>query len=514
MGSNRINNSYAFYRSKNFSNQGKLIGLFYPEGFAPMIHLNAKDRSAVVGVKGFLPSGMSWDLSYDYGKNLSAYETRNTMNFSLGDKSPLSFYDGAMANTQHVVNAGVSKPLNWSNVYAATFSMGAEYRREQWQKMPGSPISYQAQGFGGFNALDANKATRHNYSIYSGLETDITQKFSTGAAVRFENYSDFGKKTSGKLSSRYEFTNQFALRGTVSTGFRAPTLAQQNYQATSNTFQNGILYTNGSFPVNGVAARTLGATPLKAETSKSISLGVVAQPIQKLYTSIDAYQIKVDNRIIYSSTIPLSQDALKQLAALNLNNVQAFAYFTNLVDTRTRGVDLTSTYTIPFEEKNKLNLTGTYSYVRTKIDHTNPPPPVFQKLGITRPLIGRDELGRIQESYPKNKGSFSALWSISHWNFGLTTTYYGTYMVRNSVETQAMYDQKFSPAWIVDATVAFKPSDSWELKVGVDNLLNKYPDELKNPGSTFSHQVPYSSYSPFGFNGTFAYASVTYYFGK
>ena len=122
MGSNRINNSYAFYRSKKVLNQGKLIGLFYPEGFAPMIHLNVKDRSADVGVKGFLPSGMSWDLSYDYGKNLSAYETRNSINVTLGDKSPLSFYDGAMANTQHVVNADISKPLTGAMSTPRNFS--------------------------------------------------------------------------------------------------------------------------------------------------------------------------------------------------------------------------------------------------------------------------------------------------------------------------------------------------------------------------------------------------------
>ena len=512
MGSNRISDSYGFYRSKNFSNQGKLIGLHYPEGFSPNIHLNSKDRSAIIGIRGYSFNDLSWDVSYDYGRNVSAYETRNSINFGLGSSSPTSFYDGSMANTQHVINADINKPIYLQKIYSATFSMGAEYRHEQWEKVPGSPLSYEAQGFGGFNAIDGTRANRHSYAIYTGLETEFTRKFSAGVAVRFENYSDFGKKTSGKLSSRYEFNKLLSIRATASSGFRAPTLAQQNYQATSNTFQNNQLYTKGTFPVNGSAAKMLGATPLKAESSKSYSIGFVTQPSRQLSASIDAYQIKVNNRIDYSSTIPLSPSAIKQLAALNKNNVTAFAYFTNILNTQTRGVDLTTTYSIPFSDKNKLDLSGGYAYTRTKVDHTNPPPPIFQTLGITRPLVGRDELGRIEEAYPKHKASISALWSISHWNFGLISTYYGSYMTRNSDITKAMYDQKYSPAWVLDASVALKPSDHWTLKIGADNLLNKYPDKSKNPQSTISYQIPYTNYSPFGFNGRYVYASVTYNF--
>src|SRR5690606_37781124 len=194
-----------------------------------------------------------------------------------------------------------SQLLDWGLAYPVTLSFGAEYREEKWNQSPGEPGSYTgggAQGFGGFTAENSVRSKRDNYAVYLGLEGDLTDSFSAGLAARYEDYSDFGDKVSGKLSARYAFTDAVALRATASTGFRAPSLAQQSYQAISSLISNGVFFQSGTFPTTTAAAQALGAKPLEAETSTSFSLGLVLQPTDRLYLTVDAYQIEIDDRIL------------------------------------------------------------------------------------------------------------------------------------------------------------------------------------------------------------------------
>ncbi|WP_296252604.1 TonB-dependent receptor [uncultured Stenotrophomonas sp.] len=508
--SNRDITSFAFYRSPNHSGQTALLAQVYPDGFVPQINQYSKDRSLVAGVKGNTESGWTWDVSVNHGENTLDFHTRNSINYSLGVNSPTSFYDGTLKYQQDIFNADITKSLDWGLAYPVTLSFGGEYRREKWEQNAGELNSYTgsgAQGFGGFTPTNEVHNDRHNYAVYAGLEADLTEKFSAGLTGRYEDYSDFGDKFSGKLSARYAFTDKVALRATASSGFRAPSLAQQSYQAVTSTIINGSFVDRGTFPTTSAAAQALGASPLKAESSTSYSLGLVLQPVDRLYLTVDAYQIDIDDRIVLSTNITTNAAANALLAGLGLPQVTAFSYFTNGVDTRTRGVDAVSSYTIPFAASS-LELTAAYSYNETEVKKFIASPAVFGSLGITQSLIGRDEIGRIEDSFPRDKAIVSGTWRSDRWELGLSATRYGSFTVRNSAT--AARDQTYDASWVVDASASFKPSENWKLTLGADNLLDQYPDRTADLQNSTWGMLPYSNYSPYGFNGAYVYGRISY----
>jgi len=508
--SNRDITSFAFYRSPNHSGQGALLAQTYPDGFVPQINQYSKDRSAVAGVKGSTESGWTWDVSLNHGENTLDFHTRNSINYSLGINSPSSFYDGTLKYQQDIFNADITKALDWGLAYPVTLSFGGEYRKEKWEQTPGESNSYfgsGAQGFGGFTPTNEVHADRHNYAVYAGLEADLTDKFSAGLTGRYEDYSDFGDKFSGKLSARYAFTDKVALRATASSGFRAPSLAQQGYQAVTSTIINGVFFDRGTFPTTSAAAQALGASPLKAETATSYSAGLVLQPVDRLYVTVDAYQIDIDDRIALSSNITTTPAAATLLTGLGLSQVTAFSYFTNALDTRTRGVDVVSSYTLPFSASS-LELTAAYSYNETEVKQVKGSPAAFSALGITQSLIGRDEIGRIEDSFPRDKAIVSGTWRSDRWELGLAATRYGSFTVRNSAT--ATRDQTYDAKWVLDASASFKPSENWKLTLGADNLLDEYPDRTTDLQNSTWGMLPYSNYSPFGFNGAYVYGRISY----
>src|SRR5690606_17045143 len=272
--SNRDITSFAFFRAP--ANPTQNVPAIYPDGFLPQINNISKDRSIVAGVKGFTAGGWNWDLSYNYGYNRLDFHTRNTLNASLGEASPTSFYDGALETTQNIVNLDVSRQLDWGLEYPATLSLGLEARNEKWNQSPGEPGSYLdadgpttgrvggAQGFGGFAPAVSGAYDRDSYAAYAGLEADFSDRFSGGIAARYEDYDDFGSQASGKLSARYAFSDAVALRGTVSSGFRAPSLAQQYFQTVSTIFLAGITtpFEIRTFPASSDVAQAFGAEAL------------------------------------------------------------------------------------------------------------------------------------------------------------------------------------------------------------------------------------------------------------
>ena len=524
MASNRDITSRAFYRSKTHLLQGALLAQVYPDGYVPEINQLSQDRSFVLGAKGSTEGGWNWDISYNYGYDHLAFTTSNTINYNLGVSSPRSFYDGSLEYTQNVLNADFSKPLDIGLAYPATFSFGAEYREEKWNQSPGEPNSYLgggAQGFGGFTPTNAVHAKRHNYAVYAGLEADVSDKLSAGLAGRYEDYSDFGDELSGKLSARYAFNDKVALRGTAATGFRAPSLAQQNYQAITSTSINGQFAQRGTFPATSAAAIALGAQPLKAETSTSYSLGLVLQPLERLYVTIDAYQIEIDDRIVLSTPLNIdptnanynttqkaaAQAAQDLLAGLGISGVTAFNYFTNAIDTRTRGIDVVGSYAIPLAAST-LNLTASYGYSKTDILRRAPDPAVWANFAALSPSrFGRDEQGRIEEGFPRDKLALIAGWNLAHWDINAGATRYGSFTTRHT--TNPAQDQTFDANWTLDLSANFRPNAHWTMTVGADNLLDQYPDKVIFANST-AGMLQYSLQSPFGFNGRYVYGRVSY----
>jgi len=492
--------------------------MYYPDGYVPVINQYSKDRSLIAGLKGNTEGGFAWDVSYNYGYNRIDYATDNTINYTLGDTSPTRFYDGALEYTQNILNADFTQALDWGLAYPVTLSFGAEYREEKWNQSPGVYGSYAnaglgipgsssgAQGFGGFTPANAVHADRHNYAVYAGVEADFTDKFSAGLTGRYEDYSDFGSKASGKLSARYAFTDMVALRGTVSNGFRAPSLAQQSFQAISSTITNGVFYQSGTFPADTAIAQALGAKPLDAETSTNYSLGLVLQPTDQFSLTVDAYQIEIDDRILLSSNINTNAAAQALLSSLGVDQVTQFRYFTNAADTRTKGVDVVGSYTVPFAAS-ALDLTASYSYGETEITRLEASPAALAELGISTPLIARDEVGRLEDSFPKNKTILGGTWHSDRWNLSLTGTRYGSVTVRNA--TVPANDQSYDAEWLVDVAASYKPTQQWTLTLGADNVFDTYPDENRYVNST-SGIFQYSNYSPFGFNGAYVYGRIAY----
>ncbi|SDY64018.1 iron complex outermembrane recepter protein [Lysobacter sp. yr284] len=501
-----------------FAADPRNIPSIYPNGFLPQIHNVSKDRAAVFGVRSETAGGTQIDLSYNYGHNGLTFDIENTLNRSLGPSSPTQFYAGALEVTQHVLNLDFTRAVDFGWKYPVTFAWGAEWRGEEFEQRAGDPLSYAnggvrasngdfipgAQVFSGFRDIDAGRFDRHSYSFYLDAEADLTDKFSLGAAARYESYSDFGETTSGKLSGRYAFTDKIALRSTISTGFRAPSLQQQYFQSIATNFISGVPFNIGTLRVDNPAAIALGAEPLKAEESTNYSLGLVLQPSEGLYITVDAYHISVDDRILLSEN--LRSAAVTQY--LNQNGyvgVDGGRYFTNAVDTKTQGVDLIATYAWDVGN-GKLSTTAGYNYSKTEIENIAPNPPRLAAIDPAAVRIGRTEIGRITKGAPRDKFFLAGDWKSGNWNLTATATRYGQFTELHA--TDPLQDQTFSAKWTLDLAATYR-LDRWDFTVGGDNVLNEYPDESKLVRGTRNY-LPYNTASPFGFNGAFAYLKAGY----
>ena len=494
------------------------IPSIHPDGFLPEIRNKSEDRAFVAGIRG-QAGDFNVDLSYNYGQNHLSFDVQNSLNRSMGEASPTDFYAGALEVTQNVLNLDVNRQFDWGLAYPVTLAFGVEWRGEKFNEGPGEPASYinggvvspgetsprpGAQVFPGFGPGDAGHYDRNNTSFYADLEGDLTDKLSLGLAGRFENYSDFGDTSSGKLSARYAFTDRFAVRATASTGFRAPSLQQQFYQSTSSSFISGVQYAVRTFRVDDPAAIALGAEPLKAEESENLGLGVVLQPVDDLYVTIDAYRIDIDDRIVLSENL-VSTPVADYLIA-NGYAVTGGRYFTNAVDTTTTGIDVVGSYVWRLDS-GSLNLTAGYNYNKTEIDHVAENPASLETIDPDAVRIGRSEIGRITKGAPRDKFFLGGTWNSGHWSFDANATRYGEFTVLNNTGDTSR-DQVFDPAWTLDLAATYK-LDRWSFTVGGDNVLNEYPDEVLFANSN-TGQLPYSSASPFGFNGAFVYGKVGY----
>ncbi|KQZ66549.1 MULTISPECIES: TonB-dependent receptor [unclassified Lysobacter] len=501
-----------------FAGDPRNIPSIYPNGFLPQIHNVSKDRAAVVGLRGETAGGTQIDFSYNYGHNELSFDIEHTLNRSLGPTSPTEFYAGALEVTQHVLNLDFARPVDFGWQYPVTFAWGAEWRGEEFSQLAGEPLSYAnggvpasngqiipgAQVFSGFRASDAGDFDRHSYSLYADVEADLTDKFSAGIAARFESYSDFGDTTSGKLSARYAFTDKVALRATASTGFRAPSLQQQFFQSIATNFISGVPYEIGTFRVDNPAAVALGSESLKAEESTNYSLGLVLQPSDGLYITIDAYHIKVDDRILLSENLT-STAVRNYLQANGYPGIGGGRYFTNAVDTKTQGVDIVATQAWDLAS-GKFNLTLGYNYSKTEIEKIAPNPARLAAIDPAAVRIGRTEIGRITKGAPKDKFFLAGDWDTGNWSFNATATRYGEFTELHA--TNPLLDQTFGAKWTLDLAATYH-LDSWDFTIGGDNVLDEYPDESKLVLGTRNY-LPYNTASPFGFNGAFAYLKVGY----
>ena len=484
----------------------------FPEGFLPIQNSTLTDQSLVTGLRGEA-AGWRWDASLNYGSNKFKLDLDNTVNFDLAAASPTHFYVGSLKNEQTVLNLDAAREFPVAYFTGPlTVAVGAEARHEKYTIGAGDAASYTgggSQGFAGFRPENAGSHSRHNESIYVNLEAEATKNLSGSVALRHERYSDFGSTTSAKGSARYAFTDALSLRGTVSSGFRAPSLAQQYYTITTTNFQvikeTNTAIETGTFAVNTPQARALGAQDLKPEKARNYSLGLQFQPSRNFTTTVDAYRIDIDDRILFSANLKLS-DTLKNILAAQGTPVGSGRYFTNAVDTRTQGVDIVSTYRIDLQEKDRLDLTVAYNHNKSTVQKIADNPAILTANDLK--LIDRQSIDRITVASPKDKFSLAADYGFGIWNVHGLVTRYGSFTVP---QNDAKLDQTYDPQWVLDVSGSVKLSKNWRLVAGIDNVTNRYPAQVTSAGNLNNGGTqPYSNFAPNGFNGRYYYAKAGY----
>ncbi|MGA4608340.1 TonB-dependent receptor plug domain-containing protein [Pseudoalteromonas maricaloris] len=517
--STREGNSGGFYRRANDSRN---LTAVYPDGFLPQIVSDVDDYSFAVGVKG-TQGEWDYDISTNYGVNDFALGVVNSLNTSMGVTSPTEFNNGALVYSQWLVNADAKTALDLGLPDDVFFTIGAEYRRETYEIEVGEEASYLtvldaegnpvaaggAQVLAGFSPASAVDESRHNIALFAEFDTYLTQDWNVVLAGRFEDYSDFGSTFTSKLASRYVVSDNFSLRGAVSTGFRAPSLAQTSYKSIATVFENGVPSEVGHFPVDTPAAKALGARELEPEESVNMTAGFV-YTLDAFSFTVDAYQIDIDDRIVLSENLggPEVINILQQAGELNTQSVR---YFTNAIDSRTQGVDIVATYSFDLADYGNLRLSAAVNINDTEVTHVKANPAELEALGDSYEYFARREIARFEDGTPKDKWNLAAIWQFGDWQTTLRATRYGkTIDSSSAVEGDEVLDAK----WITDLEVAYNLGDNWKFAVGANNLFDQYPqDTVSNIGyTTFNQIFPYSAFSAYNTDGRFVYGNISYRF--
>lgn len=504
----------SFYRLSNATNN---IPAIYPNGFLPLIQAELDDVSAVAGVKGVF-GDWHYDSSINYGLNTYDVDTK-TVNVDLyadTGTTPLGFHNGKLKNEQTSVNLDFSREIPISILAnPLNVAFGAQYLNQRYKISAGDPASYYrsgSTGLGGFRQADAGEWSRDSYAGYLDLETDITDKLSASGAYRHEYYDDFGNTDNASLSLRYQIHPALAVRATAATGFRAPSLAQQHFAQTTSQLVNGAITEAGTFPANSNVALLLGAESLDAEKSKNFSVGFVFTPTDKLYVTLDAYQIDIDDRISLSSNIDASNPNVRAYLTANgitNNNFGSVRYFNNASDTRTRGVDLVANYKWDQLPYGQLTTSIAYNYNENKVTKVDGNPAVLNALGVNLTRVDRRErFGLLAGSTPEHKLSIGNDYEIGNFTVNTNVTRYGSFKTYSN--NGAAQDQKFDARWLLDLALSYKLKN-WNFTVGGDNITDVYPDkDVYDINVPTGGSLPYSQFSPFGFNGAYYYGKINY----
>jgi iron complex outermembrane receptor protein len=512
----RDSTSAAFFR---WPADSRNVTEIYPNGFLPKINSLITDGSVALGVETKL-AGWDVDLSVNHGTNEMEFVIRNTLNRSLGASSPTSFRAGGFSNDQTVVNVSGVKGYAIGLASDLNVAVGLEARRDQYEIFAGEQGSYfqqgtfvaGSQGFGGFKPSNVVSPSRDAIGAYVDLEVNLTEAFLVSGAVRYEDYSDFGNNVSGKVSARYDFTDAFALRGSVSNGFRAPSLQQQYFTASSTNVVAGVPLEILTVPSTDKIGLALGGKALKPEESVNYSLGGVLR-LGDFSVTLDAYQIELTDRIVLSEN--LNQPAVATLLAANgIVGINTVRFFLNGVDSTTQGADLVASYRLR-TDFGRFDLTGSVSVNETKLDKT-PVIPALTAIGLTpTQLFNRINTLTLTEGQPKEKASMAANWTLAKYGATFKATYYGEVTEPGA---DAQRDLNLSREVLFDLEGRYKLTDAVGITLGVENLTDVYPKMV--PGTTVltpstfttlnnSGALAFSRYSPFGFSGRYVYARVS-----
>lgn len=476
--------------------------LRFPGGFTPFFGGNVTDLSLVMGTKGEFSDGTIYDLSAGAGEHSTEFHMSNTLNSSMGPDSPTTFTPGAYAQLEKSINADFSKDLESVKGFeSVVISYGLELRQESFTITAGDEPSWKvgplvdqgfsigSNGFPGFKPADAGTSSRVSKAAYIDTEMQISDEFLVEIAGRYEDFSDFGSSFNWKLAGMYEVNDSFKFRASVSTGFRAPTIGQNNVRAVQTQFEDGALVDIATLPPTNPVSAKFGGVALKPEESLSYAFGTVYQD-GDFFLTADYFHIKVTDRITQTSSIALSDADRAQLRDLGVTDAIGLSkvkFFTNDFDTTTQGLDIVGNYSNEvFGGEMKYALA--YNYTQTKVD----------KFGAN---VNQTKINRLEKALPEHKGSFTVNYLADEWSVMARANYYGKWY-------QYSPDVTGNAAVLLDAEFNYQVSDQIDLSLGVNNLTddNGPIDQSHSSGRT------YASTSPYGFNGRFVYAKVAYNF--
>jgi len=495
----------------------------YPQGFSPREAIDERDFASTIGVRGSL-ADWAWDLSSTYGKDYDDIRTVRSANAALyaaTGHTPTDFYDGAFVASQWTTNLDVNRSFDVGLAAPLGVAFGGEIREDTYQIKAGEPDSYYsggAQSFPGFTPTDAGAHSRKNYATYIDVSIVPVENLKVDAAGRYEHFSDFGDTTIGKVTARYDFSPDFAVRGTISNGFRAPTLAEEYFSATNV----GPSWATVVLPPNSAAAALLGISPLKPEKSTQFSAGLVAHLLDALTATLDGYSIVLGNRIVSTGNLygrggAVNSAAVNAAITAHGNDVSSPDFttvdvniFTNGISTRTRGLDLALEYRSDFAEWGNVDWTLDANYNET----------VITKVAATPSQLSGQSLydltakSNLTTASPKEKVALDALYTIGGWTVNLRETIYGPSFEWNSPDGGTYYKNEVKTAAITDLDVSYSFTDYLELTVGANNLFDQKPETISvvggwpTTGNTALLDNP-NPYSPYGTNGGYYYVRVS-----
>jgi iron complex outermembrane receptor protein len=524
----------------------------YPLGFLPEFSGEATDYSAVGGLRGVV-GGWSYDLGAEFGHNDFDYNLTNTNNASLGPcldtpcapgpdrvlgtaddpaiPNQLSFFAGRVLREEFVTGLNVARPVELGLPAAVNVAFGAAFRRERYVVRAGETASYingfhfdqdsadiapaGSSVFPGFTPSDASDQHRTNFGVYADAETNLNPQVLVNVAGRFESYSDFGERLTGKAAVRYQPSPRLTLRGALGTGFRAPGLSQVAFSKVVTNVIAGEFVEVGIFPADHPAALALGSRPLQEETSFNFSGGLAFTPMDELTLTADYFHIRIDDRVMLGATFDdaVTVDILTTAGFGTIGGVQ---YFTNGLDTRTQGVDVTANLRLPTGTVGTLDLNASVNYTSNEIIRVDPLPDVLVAAGSTEPgLLDSVTVIGIEDERPDWRGTFQANYTIGRFSALGRFSYFGGFSSAQPGLCDLCRDN-YGGKGLFDAEVSYG-FDVVNLALGVRNLFDTYPDQPSSevdigdgtPAKDFNNNFgtfPWAAASPFGYNGRYVYA--------
>ena len=542
--------SGCFYR---LPSQNRTTTAIYPNGTVPFINSNIHDQSATVGIRGTI-GNWAIDFSNVYGSNAFLFYISETHNATLGASSPTEFNAGGHMFSQNTTNFDVSQYFEGEKIKGINLAFGTEYRYENFKIIPGTEDSYGnydingnlvtpttpdsllsrdllgrsrpagAQCFAGFlpsNEVDAN---RSSVAAYVDTEFDVTDDLLVAAAVRFENYSDFGSTFNYKVAGRFKINQNIAIRAAHSTGFRAPSLHQIHFSRTSTIFElvNGVSVPTerGTFANTSRAAKLLGIPELKQETSVNFSAGFTAKvPDAGLRFTVDGYMVNIDDRVVLTGAFSAGSDPeLQQI--FDAAQAGSATFFANAISTQTRGIDVVISHKMLIGDNGTLTNDLAGNFTQTTWDQSKGinSSELLREKGLEGTYFDQTSRIYLEQAVPRAKITLSNVLTLGDWDFYLRNTYFGQ---TTEATNAAIFDQDLN--WIdtsidpyydgkviTDLSVGYSFSDNLSITVGANNLLDVYPD-LADASFQSSGRFLYSRRSPqFSFGGRHVFARLLF----